>query len=282
MPYSEAVKIIETVDNKNPLFSSENSLQIPSKERYLDRNNKFTPQDQQNIQEFLKKINLSGLNDSEILSSKKQPNQATCQELNKQYQTRTKTQPTLNICNSSIYLYQINEKYLYLNIFEASLGTNNFFNIIYDTHDKKIIDLSNDLQDVTNTYVDQDKIWFMEFNTIIASFDLQANKLHNKSHKWWIQEDTNNLIITSFDQSQIINLGKIKNKNIDDPFGGSTHIIKYFETNNKNTHFAFLEKITHKKDLNYRATIRYGKLEKNGLENSKTFSVQYKLFEAAC
>ncbi len=194
-------------------------------------------------------------------------------------------------------LFQVENKYLFLNVVEEGLGGRNYLNILYDLETQEIIDLTRKTKEETDTYFYDDKMWFLQFERIKSYYDLKAKQFldlstsfHNKSYKWWIIQFEPNFIVESFDSKKIINLGKLEgkeNKNFHDTefetnFG--KHFFgTYFETNEVNSYFASIESVFCQQDNeDCIATIRYGKLEENGLENSKTYEVKYRTAGTEC
>lgn len=184
-----------------------------------------------------------------------------------------------------LHIYQINDEYLYLNIFVEWIG---FFNIFYNISSGEVFDFSDNLKYTTQHYMYQNKIWFMKFNKLIAYFDLETGRLkniyhnfHNKSHNWWISYHNSSIIVTSFDNKKTINLGAVKNKYVNTPFE-DINKMQYFETNEDNTYFAFLDDIFYGEEGRLFANIRYGELKENALEDSKTFTIKYERLDAGC
>ena len=289
MSKSEVIDLLKSVNNENLIFYPENSFKNNESFKLINSDSKPI---YDHLKSFLQKINLEELYNLENVAGNKKLTKANCEKIISEYIKITNNKPGSNMCGWNlndystykngdplfVYIYQINNKYFYLDILQEGLGVTNFFNVLYDIENQKVFNLSNKLKSINAAYFYQNNIWFKEFNKITGVFNLETNKFedlsksfHNKSHKWWIKEDSDtDFIVESFDKTKTVNLGKIENSNIRKPFEYIKKAI-YFEVNSSNTYFALLEDISYEDNNNYIAKIRYGNLEENGLKKCKNF-----------
>lgn len=290
----EVVTFLKSVDNSNPIFLTKNLLSNDNK-KFKVKNEFYNE-----VKIFLQKINLESLYELESIAGDKKLTKNDCniiiREAKKRIDDVDPEQCDWSLKQDNTYeygdplfvfLYQLEENYLYLNVIQEGLEGINYLNILYDIKTQEIIDLTKNTKTGDSMYFYDNKIWFLQFNTIKSSYDLKTKEFsdlstnsHNKSYKWWITQLDPNFIVKSFDNTKTINLGNLnrdgKNKNMDYIKFGT-----YFETNESNSYFASLDNVSCK-EYDCIATIRYGELKENGLKDSKTYEVKYQPFETMC
>lgn len=300
--FQEAINIVKSYDNENLIFKSENRITKHNTDKWnINKKNIDT------VKMFLEKINFSEVYELNGFPNEIRINQNICYKIYDKYSERSgdyeidRRGCDMNLNENREYsnsdlkveIYELENKYFLFRSYVDSREGENLITILENIQTGEI-NFIDAFKSATEIYFYKENLYFKHWTDLYALYDIvkkefknYSERKNNQSNKWWIEENNYEITVESMNDGQRINLGilptEFQNKNcnwkcLDDS-------LNFFESNDSQTKFAMPIKFDDS-NCNYAldipcigiATIIYGNLEKNGLQNISFYKINIRFF----